>query len=133
MTTPISSHLKDKSNGEDMTFKLKEKSWYFISIFVMKDLLRLKYCSHFPFKATCNANSKTYTDGQEIVYHTVMSPILSAECSTCTCSAGSITGCNSRSCDIGLSGVVSPELCDNWITGIEGVCCPRCGKEKRTK
>ena len=41
MATPISAHVKDKNSiftarGEDMIFEKKEKSWYFISIYVIK-------------------------------------------------------------------------------------------------
>ena len=40
MVTPISSHVKDKNStftmrSEDMTFSRKEKSWYFISIYII--------------------------------------------------------------------------------------------------
>ena len=41
MATPISSHVKDKNNiftthNEDMIFSSLEKSWYFISIYIIK-------------------------------------------------------------------------------------------------
>ena len=41
MATPISSHVKDKDSiftarDEDMIFWKKEKSWYFISIYIIK-------------------------------------------------------------------------------------------------
>ena len=40
MATPISSHVKDKNSiftarNEDMIFWKKEKSWYFISIYII--------------------------------------------------------------------------------------------------
>lgn len=76
---------------------------------------------------TCNANNKTYNDGDTIVFHNITYPIEHALCKSCLCSAGEITDCNSYYCDIGLGGAPT-EVCDNWITGEEGVCCPRCGK-----
>ena len=76
---------------------------------------------------TCNANGKTYNDGDTIVFHNITYPIEHALCKSCLCSAGEITDCNSYYCDIGLGGAPT-EVCDNWITGEEGVCCPRCGK-----
>ena len=41
MTTPTSSHVKEKNSiftarGEEMIFLVKEKSWYFISIYIIK-------------------------------------------------------------------------------------------------
>ena len=44
MATPISSHVKDKNSifiarDEDMIFQLKEKSWYFISIYIIKIII----------------------------------------------------------------------------------------------
>ena len=44
MATPISSHVKDKNGiftarDEDMIFKQKEKSWYFISIYIIKYII----------------------------------------------------------------------------------------------
>ena len=43
MKTPISSHVKYKNSifsarHKDMIFKKKEKSWYFISIYLIKDV-----------------------------------------------------------------------------------------------
>ena len=80
--------------------------------------------------ATCSANSKTYNDGDTIVFHNITYPIVEALCTECLCSAGDITDCSSYFCDLGLGGV-PPEVCDNWITGEEGVCCPRCGKNNK--
>lgn len=77
--------------------------------------------------ATCNANSKTYNDGDTIIFHNITYPIEHALCTSCLCSAGEITDCYSYYCDLGLGGAPT-EVCDNWITGEEGVCCPRCGK-----
>ncbi|KAL9968259.1 hypothetical protein ACROYT_G026611 [Oculina patagonica] len=74
---------------------------------------------------TCSANNKVYHDGDEIVFHNVTSPIEDAACTSCRCSSGSITDCLFTYCDIGLRDF-PPEVCDNWITGQEGVCCPRC-------
>ncbi|KAJ7390012.1 hypothetical protein OS493_028074, partial [Desmophyllum pertusum] len=71
-----------------------------------------------------NANSRTYNDGDTIIYHNVTSPVDQATCTSCSCSNGGITDCNSYHCDVGFAGPI--EACDNWITGEEGVCCPRC-------
>lgn len=76
-------------------------------------------------QATCNANNKSYNDGDTIIFHNTTYPIENALCTSCQCSAGDITDCDSYYCDIGWVGPPT-EICDNWITGEEGVCCPRC-------
>ena len=80
--------------------------------------------------ATCNVSNKSYNDGDTITFHNITYPIDNALCTSCLCSAGDITDCNSYYCDIGLGGLPI-EVCDNWITGEEGVCCPRCGKNNK--
>lgn len=62
--------------------------------------------------------------GDEIVYHNITHPIESASCTSCICSHGSIGECHYHHCDIGLGMPI--EACDNWLTGEEGICCPRC-------
>lgn len=74
---------------------------------------------------TCNANNKSYNDGDTIIFHNTTYPIEHASCTSCLCSAGDITDCGFYYCDIGLVGTPI-EICDNWITGEEGECCPRC-------
>ena len=34
--TPISSHVKDTARDEEMIFFVKGKSWYFITIYIIK-------------------------------------------------------------------------------------------------
>jgi len=75
--------------------------------------------------ATCNVSDKSYNHGDTIILHNITYPIDQALCTSCLCSAGDITDCNSYYCDIGLGGPPI-EVCDNWVTGEEGVCCPRC-------
>ena len=79
---------------------------------------------------TCHANNKSYNDGDTIFFHNTTYPIEDALCTSCLCSAGDITNCGSYYCEIGLGGPPT-EICDNWITGEEGECCPRCGKNNR--
>lgn len=80
--------------------------------------------------ATCNVSDKSYNHGDTIILHNITYPIDQALCTSCLCSAGDITDCNSYYCDIGLGGPPI-EVCDNWVTGEEGVCCPRCGKNNK--
>ena len=67
--------------------------------------------------------------GDEIVYHNITHPIESASCTSCICSHGSIGECHYHHCDIGLGMPI--EACDNWMTGEEGICCPRCRKRRK--
>ena len=77
---------------------------------------------------TCNANNKLYNDGEFVTFHNITYPIEQAFCTICDCSAGDFTHCDTFFCDY-----VGPptEICDNWITGEEGECCPRCGKNNK--
>ncbi|CAH3120882.1 unnamed protein product [Porites lobata] len=74
---------------------------------------------------TCQANGKTYQDGDTIIYHNVTTPIESASCTQCDCSAGSINNCYFYYCDIGLGSFLI-DGCERWSVGVEGVCCPKC-------
>lgn len=67
--------------------------------------------------------------GDEIIYHNITHPIESASCTSCICSHGSIGECHYHHCDIGLGMPI--EACDNWMTGEEGICCPRCRKRRK--
>lgn len=86
----------------------------------------------FSFTAACSANNKIYHHGEDIVFHNATNPIQDAACTSCKCSAGNITDCSFLYCDLGLGGWPI-EVCDNWKTAQDGVCCPRCGKKKTTR
>ncbi|XP_078377109.1 chordin-like protein 1 isoform X1 [Oculina patagonica] len=73
--------------------------------------------------AKCNANNREYSDGEDIIYHTVTSPIGDSQCKNCKCSAGSITDCRSYACH--PINIKYPEACDNWIWKVNE-CCPIC-------
>lgn len=73
--------------------------------------------------AMCSANGRSYNNGDEIVYHNITNPVTNAKCTSCHCSNGVIDQCYMSYCDFEYALI---QACEEWTTGVEGVCCPQC-------